>query len=523
MCGRERASGRYTVLQRDKARGSSMYIKMATLANGQPDNTSLNSNHSNPSTNGHMNGLNHSPGSTSTIPMKDHDAIKLFIGQIPRNLDEKDLKPLFEEFGKIYELTVLKDRFTGMHKGCAFLTYCERESALKAQSALHEQKTLPGMNRPIQVKPADSESRGEDRKLFVGMLNKQQSEDDVRRLFEAFGNIEECTILRGPDGNSKGCAFVKYSSHAEAQAAINALHGSQTMPGASSSLVVKFADTDKERTMRRMQQMAGQMGMFNPMAIQFGAYGAYAQALMQQQAAIMASVAQGGYLNPMAAFAAAQMQQMAALNMNGLAAAPMTPTSGGSTPPGITAPAVPSIPSPIGVNGFTGLPPQANGQPSAEAVFANGIHPYPGIQSTGLYSQSPTAADPLQQAYAGVQQYAAAYPAAYGQISQAFPQPPPMIPQQQREGPEGCNLFIYHLPQEFGDAELMQMFLPFGNVISSKVFVDRATNQSKCFGFVSFDNPASAQAAIQAMNGFQIGMKRLKVQLKRPKDANRPY
>ncbi|XP_074933290.1 CUGBP Elav-like family member 4 [Phalacrocorax aristotelis] len=111
------------------------------------------------------------------------------------------------------------------------------------------------------------------------MLNKQQSEDDVRRIFEAFGNIEECTILRGPDGNSKECAFVKYSSHAEAQAAINALYGSQTMPGASSSLVVKFADTDKERTVRRMQQMAGQIGMFNPMAIQFGAYGAYAQAV----------------------------------------------------------------------------------------------------------------------------------------------------------------------------------------------------------------------------------------------------
>ncbi|XP_029702150.1 CUGBP Elav-like family member 4 isoform X3 [Takifugu rubripes] len=470
---------------------------------------------------GRMNGLTIGQ---NTIPMKDHDAIKLFIGQIPRNLEEKDLKPLFEEFGKIYELTVLKDRFTGMHKGCAFLTYCARESALKAQSALHEQKTLPGMNRPIQVKPADSEGRGEDRKLFVGMLGKQQSEDDVRRLFESFGQIEECTVLRGPDGASKGCAFVKFSSHGEAQAAINSLHGGQTMPGASSSLVVKFADTDKERTLRRMHQMAGQLGIFSPMTIQFGAYGAYSHAvslspageetqMMQQQAALMAAT-QGSYLNPMAAIAAAQMQQMAAFNVNGLVATPMTPSSGTSTPPGISAAAVPSIAAPIGVNGFSALPPQSNGQPTSEPIYTNGIHPYP--------AQSPTVTDPLQQAYAGVQHYAA-YPAAYAPISQAFPQQPTIIPQQQREGPEGCNLFIYHLPQEFGDAELMQMFLPFGNVISAKVFVDRATNQSKCFGFVSFDNPSSAQAAIQAMNGFQIGMKRLKVQLKRPKDANRPY
>ncbi|CAO1319057.1 unnamed protein product [Diamesa hyperborea] len=373
------------------------------------------------------------------------------------------------------------------------------------------------MNRPISVK-ADSENRG-DRKLFVGMLSKQQNEEDVKQLFNSFGAIEECTILRGQDGTSKGCAFVKFGSHPEAQAAITSLHGSQTMPGASSSLVVKFADTEKERQLRRMQQMAGHMNLLSPFVFnQFGPYGAYAQ---QQQAALMAAAtAQGSYMNPMAALAT---QIPHALSVTG-------------QPNG----AIPSLPSPTMPN-FNMAAQTPNGQPAGpESVYSNGIpQTYPGhalhlsIPTQGLPNGDaalPHAAYPGMQPYPGV-----AYPAVYGQFPQAIPQPIAAVAPPQREdqllmfpgcsisGPEGCNLFIYHLPQEFGDGELMQMFMPFGTVISSKVFIDRATNQSKCFGFVSFDNPASAQAAIQAMNGFQIGMKRLKVQLKRPKDANRPY
>ncbi|CAN0363080.1 unnamed protein product [Lampetra planeri] len=512
---------------------------MLGACNNNSNNNNSNNNNSNSCVNSPVNGAAAAGGllgpPSPREAASDGHAVKLFVGQIPRHLGEAELGSIFGEFGAIRELSVLKDRYTGLHKGCAFLTYCSRESAIKAQTALHEQKTLPGMTRPIQVKPADSESRG-DRKLFVGMLGKQQAEGEVRRLFQPFGVLEECTVLRAPDGVSKGCAFVKFSSHAEAHAAIGALHLSQTMPGASSSLVVKFADSDRERSARRLHQ---QLGAAGTVALQLAAatappppppgavaaaavlaaYGtaeAYGAAFAHHAAAVSpAGVGAGIPLGPaallflfflMASCNSCVTEGFVAL-MTAVAAA-----GGGGGPPaflhGVTT-----------FNGLMGSPPLSPPSDTGRERDTGGGDSLCPLSA----AVSPMVSDSLQQAYSGVQHYTATYPTAFQAFTQTTAALQQQQLQQQREGPEGCNLFIYHLPQELGDMELMRTFSPFGSVISSKVFLDRATNQSKCFGFVSFDNSGSAQAAIQAMNGFQIGMKRLKVQLKRSRDSNRPY
>ncbi|XP_066265394.1 CUGBP Elav-like family member 2 isoform X13 [Branchiostoma lanceolatum] len=550
----------------------------------------------------------------TTAPTEpDTDTIKMFVGQIPRSMDEKDLRQMFEEFGPVYQLNVLRDRATGQSRGCCFVTFYRRKDAIAAQNALHNLKTMPGMSHPIQMKPANNENRNangecpvEERKLFVGMVSKKCNESDVRIMFAPYGTIEECTVLRDQNGQSrgnpslsehtshKGCAFVTFSTRASALNAIKALHQSQTMEGCSSPLVVKFADTQKDKEQKRLQQLNAQawsqmnalasLAALNPQYLAsavkpnidnqmtslnsqyLGSLGF--NSVSDDHRHIFASspsLLQQAALGNQAAFSqqltAGDIRQLytpttgsstGGLNMLGLqqllaAATAANQASAGtgsssavnplSSTGSYSSSASPWDGSNMGAGGNTntsalsGLGALAGLQGLGTPNSALGLQALTGLSGMGslngtlgatALSASGTAG--MEQRQGSVGQNLATFPNGYGTAGQLGATAAGKQKEgEQQQGPEGANLFIYHLPQEFGDQDLMQTFMPFGNVISAKVFIDKQTNLSKCFGFVSYDNPVAAQAAIQAMNGFQIGMKRLKVQLKRPKDANKPY
>jgi RNA recognition motif-containing protein len=86
----------------------------------------------------------------------------------------------------------------------------------------------------------------------------------------------------------------------------------------------------------------------------------------------------------------------------------------------------------------------------------------------------------------------------------------------------GNKLYVGNLPYSVRDGDLEQAFGEFGAVTSAKVMMERDTGRSKGFGFVEMGSDAEAQAAINAMNGQQIGGRGLVVNEARPMEPRPP-
>lgn len=84
--------------------------------------------------------------------------------------------------------------------------------------------------------------------IYVGNLNWQTTEDELRQAFESFGQVDTATIIKDKyTGSSRGFGFVEMPSDQEGQAAIDGLNGTEL---AGRTLKVNLARPREDRGRR---------------------------------------------------------------------------------------------------------------------------------------------------------------------------------------------------------------------------------------------------------------------------------
>lgn len=83
------------------------------------------------------------------------------------------------------------------------------------------------------------------------------------------------------------------------------------------------------------------------------------------------------------------------------------------------------------------------------------------------------------------------------------------------------NIYVGNLSYNTTERDLEEAFGQYGDVSSARIITDKYTGKSKGFGFVEMANSADARAAIENLNGIEMGGRNVTVNEARPKEDNR--
>ncbi|XP_076023811.1 poly(U)-binding-splicing factor PUF60a isoform X1 [Genypterus blacodes] len=159
---------------------------------------------------------------------------RVYVGSIYYELGEDTIRQAFAPFGPIKSIDMSWDSVTMKHKGFAFVEY---EMPEAAQLALEQMNSvvLGGRNikvgRPSNIGQAQpiidqlaEEARAFNR-IYVASVHPDLSDDDIKSVFEAFGKIKSCMLVREPTtGRHKSYGFIEYDKAQSAQDAVASMN-----------------------------------------------------------------------------------------------------------------------------------------------------------------------------------------------------------------------------------------------------------------------------------------------------------
>ncbi|KAL5140251.1 RNA-binding protein 39 [Glycine soja] len=201
----------------------------------------------------------------------ERDQRTVFAYQISLKADERDVYEFFSRAGKVRDVRLIMDRNSRRSKGVGYIEFYDVMSVPMA-IALSGQ---PLLGQPVMVKPSEAEKNlvqsttsvangltgligpysGGARKLYVGNLHISITEADIRRVFEAFGQVELVQLPLDESGHCKGFGFVQFARLEDARNA-QSLNGQLEIGGRT---IKVSAVTDQSG----MQEVGGNTGDFD--------------------------------------------------------------------------------------------------------------------------------------------------------------------------------------------------------------------------------------------------------------------
>lgn len=141
---------------------------------------------------------------------------KLFVGGLSYESDEKSLRNHFERWGEIVDCVVMRDPNTKRSRGFGFITY--KEASMIDEAQANRPHTID--NREVETKramPRDADGASNHqsvKKMFVGGLKDDTTEEQMREVFGQFGEIDSVDIVTDKaTGKVRGFAFVTYKDY----------------------------------------------------------------------------------------------------------------------------------------------------------------------------------------------------------------------------------------------------------------------------------------------------------------------
>lgn len=158
---------------------------------------------------GYNNVEDYSEGSKINASKNQQDEGKMFIGGLSWDTSKKDLTEYLTRFGEVVDCTIKTDPLTGRSRGFGFVLFKEAVSVDKVLET-KEHKLDGKLIDPKRAKAL--KGKEPPKKVFVGGLSQDTTEEQIKEYFGAFGEIENIELPIDTKTNERrGFCFITYA------------------------------------------------------------------------------------------------------------------------------------------------------------------------------------------------------------------------------------------------------------------------------------------------------------------------